>query len=79
MDNTLGKMIYLQKEGKNLNRSRKIVVPRKEPRSNGKTMKQLIAQRKQCKDRSKKRYWTGRIQGLKGRLEYTLWLEYKKK
>ena len=51
----------------------------KEPRSNNKTMKQLIAQRKQCKDWGKKRYWTGRIQGLKGRLEYTLWLEYKKK
>ena len=51
----------------------------KEPRSNSKTMKQLIAQRKQCKDWGKKRYWTGRIQGLKGRLEYTLWLKYKKK
>ena len=51
----------------------------KEPRSNSKTMKQLIAQRKQCKDWGKKRYWTGRIDGLRGRLAYKMWLEENKK
>ena len=51
---------------------------KKEPRSNGKTMKQLIATRKQCKSRQKKIYWTGRIDGLKGRLEYVNWLKAQK-
>ena len=75
-------MIYLQKEGKNLNnvaKYRKVAIPKKEPKSNGKTMKQLIAQRKQCKDWGKKRYWTGRIDGLKGRLAYKMWLKENKK
>ena len=59
--------------------AKRVAIPRKEPRSNGKTMKQLIAQRKLCKTRGRKIYWTGRIDGLKGRLEYTLWLKHKKK
>ena len=71
-------MIYLLKEGLNLNRSRKIVVPRKEPRSNGKTMKQLLAQRKLCKTRGRKMYWTGRIDGLKNRPAYRKWLRKQK-
>ena len=51
----------------------------KEPRSNGKTMKQLIAQRKLCKTRGRKIYWTGRIDGLKGRAAYKEWLDQQMK
>mgnify|MGYP001590087928 FL=1 len=51
---------------------------KKEPRSNGKTMKQLLATKKQCKSKAKKIYWTGRIDGLKGRLEYVNWLKAQK-
>ena len=47
----------------------------KEPRSNGKTMKQLLAQRELCKNRCKKIYWTGRIDGLKGRAAWRNWYE----
>ena len=56
-----------------------IMPSKREPRSNGKTMAQLIATRKQCKDRNKKIYWTRRIDGLKGRLEYVNWLKANKK
>ena len=50
----------------------------KEPISNGKTMKQLLAQRKLCKTRGRKMYWTGRIDGLKNRPAYRKWLRKQK-
>ena len=45
----------------------------KEPKSNGKTMKQLLALRKSSKSRDKKIKWTGAIDGLKGRDAWRTW------
>ena len=50
----------------------------KEPRSNNKTMKQLMATKKMSK-RNRKWYWQGRIDGLKGRPAYVKWLSQQKK
>ena len=47
----------------------------KEPKSNGKTMKQLLALRKRAKSKDKKIYWTGAIDGLKGRNAWRTWYE----
>ena len=56
-----------------------IMPSKREPKSAGKTMAQLVATRKQCKSRDKKLYWSGRIDGLKGRREYVSWLKANKK
>ena len=38
-------------------------------------MKQLLALRKRAKSRDKKIYWTGAIDGLKGRAAWRTWYE----
>ena len=49
----------------------------KEPRSNNKTMKQLIATKKMSAG-NRKWYWQGRIDGLAGRPAYQKWLKKNK-
>ena len=49
----------------------------KEPKSEGKTMKQLKAYRKNAKGKNKS-YWSGRIAGLASRPAYKKWLRKQK-
>jgi len=51
----------------------------KEPLSEGKSMRTLVALKKRSKSKTNKTYWTTRIDGLKSRDAYKKWLALEEK